>query len=180
MIRMDGEVKKCLQTIFNIWPSTKTINICMDYNYDIIYIIFNIFAHSIQLSLFEFFKDQTITDLHWITKEPFYWSVDKNSSSSSDVRENSGVNFWMNTLVNWGIRQLYFMKKILWYYWVARRTWILKLVIEHEHWDRQNCLITVFGRNLKLNCSWKAASVIWAPLKCSSINCAPTGKFTNK
>ena len=48
------------------------------------------------------------------------------------------------------------------------------------HWDRQNCLITVFGRNLKLNCSWKAASVIWAPLRCSSINCAPTGKFTNK
>ena len=28
------------------------------------------------------------------------------------------------------------------------------------HWDRQNFLITVFGRNLKRNCSWKAASVI--------------------
>ena len=48
------------------------------------------------------------------------------------------------------------------------------------HWDRQNFLITVFGRNLKLNCSWKAANVICAPLRCSSINCAPTYKFTNK
>ena len=34
--------------------------------------------------------------------------------------------------------------------------------------------ITVFERNFKLNCSWKAASVICAPLMCSSINCAPT------
>ena len=38
---------------------------------------------------------------------------------------------------------------------------------------------TVFGRNLKLNCSLKAASVICAPLRCSGINCAPTCKFTN-
>ena len=44
----------------------------------------------------------------------------------------------------------------------------------HAHWDRQNFLITVFGRNLKLNSSWKAAIVICAPLRCSSINCAPT------
>ena len=27
------------------------------------------------------------------------------------------------------------------------------------HWDRQICLISVHGSNLKLNCSWKAASV---------------------
>ena len=73
---------------------------------------------------------------------------------------------------------------------VARtRTWLLVRVLFlcvdqqcgtrcRAHWDGQNFLITVFGRNLKLNCSWKAASVICAPLRCSSINCAPTCKFT--
>ena len=49
----------------------------------------------------------------------------------------------------------------------------------HARWDHQTFLMTVFERNLKLNCSRKAASVICAPLRCSSINCAPTCKFTN-